>query len=286
MIYQPLSSQNLRHNCREKIYPDGSVAVILSNRQVFREPGWEEQRKSYILPEEPEDYMDGFSVRKAEQSEARAKRRAKNAVRDIARCNDFRWFVTLTLDAEKIDRYDVAAITKRLNQWLDNRVRRCGLAYALVPERHKDGAVHFHGFFNDALETTDSGTISLPGSKKPRRPRSAKQREEWLHNGGHAVFNLPAWDYGFTTAIELYGEREAAVTYVSKYISKAGERVGGRWYYSGGALRRPDVGFTDGDMEDYLAMADAVFFDEDFGAYLMDCPDMPGVQFLFFRREQ
>lgn len=35
----------------------------------------------------------------------------------------------------------------------------------LVPERHKDGAIHLHGFFNDALPLVDSGTISRPGGQ-------------------------------------------------------------------------------------------------------------------------
>ena len=83
---------------------------------------------------------------------------------------------TLTLDPARVNRYDVREVTRHLNHWLDNQVRRKGLAYVLVPERHKDGAIHFHGFFNDALEARDSGTVSLPGQKAPRRPRSARQR--------------------------------------------------------------------------------------------------------------
>ena len=81
-----------------------------------------------------------------------------------------------------------------------------------MPERHKDGAIHFHGFFNDALEARDSGTVSLPGQKSPRRPRSARQRAKWLEDGGKPVYNLPGWSWGFTTAIELYGEYDRAVS--------------------------------------------------------------------------
>lgn len=63
------------------------------------------------------------------------------------------------------------------------------------------------------------------------------------------MYNLPGWTLGFTTAIELYGERRKAVGYVCKYITKAEEKVGGRWYYSGGALKRPEVTYTDVDFD-------------------------------------
>ena len=64
----------------------------------------------------------------SEASADRARRRAAAKVRDLALSNRFRWFVTLTLDRERIDRYDVGVITKKLNQVMDNLVRRRGLA--------------------------------------------------------------------------------------------------------------------------------------------------------------
>ncbi len=78
----------------------------------------------------------------------------------------------LTLDPARVNRYDVREVTRHLNHWLDNQVRRKGLAYVLVPERHKDGAIHFHGFFNDALEARDSGTVSA----RPESPQEAQER--------------------------------------------------------------------------------------------------------------
>lgn len=200
-------------------------------------------------------------------------RRARAQVRDLALCTPFSWFVTLTLDGSKIDRYDMPSITKKLNHWLDNQVRRKGLAYVLVPELHKDGAVHFHGFFNDALAATDSGTISLPGAKAPRRPRTARQRAQWLEAGGKPVFNLPGWPWGFTTAIALYGPYERAVNYVCKYIGKDGTKVGGRWYYSGGGLGRPEVEYVDISYREVEALPGAVTF----------TPEGSGLGFALYR---
>ena len=151
---------------RVKVYPDGSRDILVCSKAVFRMGGWEdttprrkERRKA------PEGAAD----------DARAMRRARAQVRELALCNHFTQFVTLTLDAAQVDRYDMAAITRKLNAWLSNQVQRRGLRYILVPERHKDGAVHFHGFFNDALERSDSGTMIPPEGGRPRRPRSRAQ---------------------------------------------------------------------------------------------------------------
>ena len=263
---------------RVKSFPGGKAEVLVCDRPIFGGSGWEARNPGHVRARRADG--EGHDV-------ARAVRRARAQVRDIARCTPFRWFVTLTLDARRVDRYDMKAITRHLNRWLDNQVRRKGLAYVLVPERHKDGAVHFHGFFNDALEAVDSGTISRPGRKSPQRPRSARQRAEWLEAGGHIVYNLPGWSWGFTTAIELYGDYEAAVSYVCKYIGKDMEpgaspngdgpelqpaKIGGRWYYSGGALGRPEVTYCDLGFRESL---------EEPGAYRFDLPQA-GLSFVQF----
>lgn len=64
-------------------------------------------------------------------------------MRRLALANDFRWFVTLTLAPDKVDRYDAGEVVRKLSQWCNNQVKRRGLKYVLVPERHKDGALHF-----------------------------------------------------------------------------------------------------------------------------------------------
>lgn len=212
---------------------------------IIRVPGWEAA--------DPTRRSCKGSAAKGNEIEnrLRSKRRARAAVADIALSNEFKYFVTLTLDKMKVNRYDEKEVVKKLNNWLDNNVRRKGLAYVLVPERHKDGAIHFHGFFNDALPVVDSGTLDV-GKGKPKKPRSLAQRLRMINEGAHVVYNLPNWALGFSTAIELYGHYPAAVGYVCKYISKAPDKVGGRWYYSGGSLCRPEVTYHRVDYYKFL----------------------------------
>ena len=247
------SEHGIQHNAQVKLYPDGSAVVSVYDRALMRETGWEARgarphagrRAGALCGEEAE--RDAAAT--SEESLQRARRRARAAVYDIATATGFDYFVTLTVSPEKLDRYDAATVLRKLNTWLDNQVRRKGLAYVLVPEYHKDGAIHFHALFNSALPVVDSGTLAVPGHDKPRKARSAAQRAEWLARGAHVVYNLPSWRWGWSTAVMLHGDRDAAIGYVCKYISKSDAKIGGRWYYSGGDLLKPDVLAVDLDFE-------------------------------------
>ena len=234
----------IMHNMRVKTYPDGSQVVTVADRPIFREPGWELADKWEAERRGPNAEREG----KAEDLE-RARRRARAAVADLGRANRFRYFVTLTLDAAKIDRHGDGITVRELRRWLSHQVQRRGLVYVLVPERHKDGAIHFHGLVNDALELADSGTVKRAGGGKPRKPRSRAEKAAWIAEGGQVVYNAPGWKYGFSTALELSGDYHKAVAYVCKYIGKDSEKIGGRWYYSGGDLKRPEAAYSDADYE-------------------------------------
>lgn len=222
----------ISHNGLIYQYPDGAQDILCATAPIFREPGWEAVDDLRAKPAARE------AGKKSEGADMeRSMRRARAKLRRLALANDFEYFVTLTLDPAKIDRYDGAAVTKALGRWCDNMVRRHGLRYILVPERHKDGAFHFHGFMaGPGLEARDSGV-------------------EW---DSRPVYNLPQWKLGFTTAQRLYGEYPAAVAYCCKYIGKQQyQRPLGRWYYSGGALREPEKVYCD---LDYRTVDNAVEF--------------------------
>ena len=222
----------ISHNGLIYQYPDGAQDILCAPAPIFREPGWEAvaDLRAKPAPREAGKKSEGADME-------RSMRRARAKLRRLALANDFEYFVTLTLDPAKIDRYDGAAVTKALGRWCDNMVRRHGLRYILVPERHKDGAFHFHGFMaGPGLEARDSGV-------------------EW---DTRPVYNLPQWTLGFTTAQRLYGEYPAAVAYCCKYIGKQQyQRPLGRWYYSGGALREPEKVYCD---LDYRTVDNAVEF--------------------------
>ncbi len=231
-----MSERELKSNAIVYTYPTGDVDIICASDKSFISPGWEE------VGAEPPQRAKRAKGKKSEGADMeRSMQRARAKLRRLALANDFDFFVTLTLDPAKIDRYDPAAVTKALGRWADNMVRRHGLRYVLVPEQHKDGAFHFHGFFKgEGLRAEFSG----------------------VRRGGRDVYNLPQWSLGFSTAQRLYGEYSAAVAYCCKYIGKQeGQRPLGRWYYSGGALQEPRKEYVCMDYRELKNCGKAVEFD-------------------------
>ncbi|MGL5436845.1 MAG: rolling circle replication-associated protein [Lachnospiraceae bacterium] len=165
--------------------------------------------------------------------------RARRKVFDLASCNEWEYFVTLTLDPEKIDRYDYKAAVGRLNRWLDNRVRQKGLKYLGVPEYHKDKAIHFHFL-------TKGGDFKLKNSG--------------LKSKGRIVYNVLDWPIGWSTAVVCDKNRNRLAGYISKYITKQTKEndpkrhsgtIGGRYYFHGGELVKPESFYFNVDKENF-----------------------------------
>lgn len=153
----------------------------------------------------------------------RATHRAQLAVFDLAICNKFDLFSTLTFAPESCDRESYEETYRLLRTWLSNRVQRKGLKYIAVPEYHPKSktAIHFHMLSNsEPVDLIDSG--------------------HWRHE--KKVYNIPSWQAGFSTAQYIDGDKSVdfCSKYVSKYMTKSnGQKIGGRYYLSGGDLIRP-----------------------------------------------
>ena len=173
----------------------------------------------------------------------RARSRAKSKFTDYAVATfELDCFCTFTVADTEL-RYSHKDCLKKVLKWFENRVLRNGLIYLCVPELHKDGALHFHALCNaSALKLTDSGTVLIPERKKPVKIATAKRlhpnSDEWK-----TVFNVADYTIGFSTVVFLYGERARAINYVSKYIVKTLDKIGGRYYYHGGAVREPVISY-------------------------------------------
>ena len=140
---------------------------------------------------------------KHERSVKNSCNRAKKEIYDLSRANNWDYFVTLTFNSDKVNRYDYDDCVKKLSQWLkDCRKRSCGadFKYLVVPERHKDGAFHFHGLFAncDGLNFTDSG---------------------YKDKKGRIIYNIGKYKLGFTTATKI-DSNEAVCKYITKYTTK------------------------------------------------------------------
>lgn len=226
-----ISAPNVATFGKRYLYPDGSYDLIAADYAAFKPAGWEPIGAK--IPQAPTAKRERSEESAKRENEQRAARRAKAKVRRLALANEFEWFVTLTYNPDKVDSFNAELALKRMSQWCSNQVQRRGLRYILVPEYHKSGRVHLHGFFSGDLLAEPSGRYA---------------------DNGQPIYNLPGWDYGYTTAVQLYGEYPRAVNYVCKYIGKDG-KIGGRWYYSGGPLAQPKEEYIDLSAGDLIAQA-------------------------------
>lgn len=156
--------------------------------------------------------------------------RTKNMVYNYARGNVWEWFITLTFNKEKIDRYNYDECSKRLRKWLNNIKNKYApnLKYLVIPEQHKDGAWHFHGLLSDC------GNIKFNEAFN-------KHTGELLYTKSDLpIYNFGSYKLGYSTATAIV-DTEKASSYVTKYITKdmAVNTKGYRRYYPSANLDLP-----------------------------------------------
>lgn len=151
--------------------------------------------------------------------------RTRKLLLEKALCNPWEWFCTFTLDPQKYDRYDLPVWYKDFSQFLrDDRKRGYKNSYLLVPEMHKDGAWHIHGFM--------SGSMELISFREYRRAGNKVKRE--LISGDFYTWPRYQDKFGFCSFGRIKSPVRSAF-YISKYISKDNSmlvsEVGSKMYY-------------------------------------------------------
>lgn len=228
-LFNPQSSTEILKNARIKCYPN------CYRLTVFSTPTFSD---GFEIDHEHSTKRNSNSRCEGAETRSDSARRAKTAIFDISALNDWDYFITLTLDSDKVDRYDAKAALKPFSKWLQNMVQRHDLRYLVVPEHHADGAIHFHGLVSGGLNMVDSGTMRFPGRKKPIKTATAK-RQKLNMAEGQTVYNVADYKLGFSSAIATFGQKENLAKYMTKYITKDLCKIFGNFYFAGGHdLRR------------------------------------------------
>ena len=158
---------------------------------------------------------------------------ARNRLIEIIKANtDFCYFFTGTFDPKKWDRSNFRELHSSLTRWL----RRRGIKYILVPEPHKDGSIHFHGFFDSSVEP-----YLAEFDIKHKLPNKIKQalKED------REILNCPEYAKMFGwVSIERVRNLEACAVYTAKYVSKSFDNENARFsyhrYFCSKGLKRPE----------------------------------------------
>lgn len=198
-------------------FPDGSFELIRYKNgfdymyEAGNLPATDRVRKmikqgSYWVP------IDGYDIASIQDSIKNSSKRSKDTMYGYVLANDWEYWVTLTLSPDKVNRHDDNAVKELWSEFQRACKRRNPDCKILaIPERHPtSGALHFHALMSDIdLELT-------PAIDKEGKPIYSKF--------GEIVFNVQAWDFGFSTAVVLPKDNNnlRVANYLVKYITKDG----------------------------------------------------------------
>lgn len=199
MVYQP-------NHALLKKYSSNCYKVIFM--KSCRLPGFEAQKETKFAKR---NSAGNTSKLTASLSRTRSK------IFELAMCNPWEYFVTLTLSS-RYDRHDISAYKRSLSKWLNNLNYRngCNIKYLLIPEQHKDGSWHMHGLFMGI-----PSSFLVPFTLHDHLPYRVLN----LIREGREIFNWPdyAKKFGYVTC-ERIRDFVACAKYITKYITKELEK--------------------------------------------------------------
>ncbi len=166
-----------------------------------------------------------------------ALRRARVAVVDLALCNDFDYFGTITFDSKKVgnDLNFPQLMKDRIADLFDNykQTSAFDFKYILVPEYGaKKGRLHFH-FIVSGLNKEDL----------------------FINEKSHLDWHLTSDRFGFTQITKIKGtrlDRVRVAKYCAKYLSKDSIKICNHRYFASKGLKRPERSVIEHDDEALL----------------------------------
>jgi hypothetical protein len=205
MEEKSISDKNVNENTIAvlKKYNDNYYRIVLKKTlfsSVVRNTGNTKSKKGYA------DY------KKFESSLSRS----KSTIFEIALCNKWEYYVTMTLNPDIHNREDLQNYKKKLSKWLNNYMSAhdTAIKYLLIPELHRDGkSWHIHGFMcNIPSNVLTEYKIT---EKLPHKMLLALSKGRKIYH-----WHDYALSFGYIT-LEHIVNMEAVAKYVTKYITKS-----------------------------------------------------------------
>jgi hypothetical protein len=147
--------------------------------------------------------------------------RAKKTLDEIGNCNEWDYFVTLTISPEKFDRFDLKSFYKLFSYFKSNyrRDTGCKFGYVFVPEQHEDGAWHLHGLIKDlpVEHLTEYFLKDFYPYTSVKIPMYIKEK---LAHKERLFYWKPYTDRFGWCIFESLRDKGKASNYITKYIGK------------------------------------------------------------------
>lgn len=153
--------------------------------------------------------------------------RAKRKVKEMALCNEWDFWCTFTISPEKYDRYDLEGFYKDFSSFIHSYNKRAAEAfkvrYVFIPEMHKDGAWHIHGFI-----------------------RGIRPNDLYINEHDYLTWGEYEKRFGFISMSPIE-DLERTALYSLKYMTKDSARnvseLGAHLYYCSKGLKRAETLF-------------------------------------------
>lgn len=171
----------------------GEHTVKIAYCSTMRDSGWEDERA----------HVKKCSVNDKKLSNNLS--RAKNVVKEYALCNPWDWWCTFTIDPQKYDRYNLDKYFKDFAKFLNNyNGYKCPdeykVKYLLIPEQHKDGAWHMHGFI-----------------------KGINPKDMYVNQFGYQTWKQYEKKFGYIS-MDKIGDIDKTSSYILKYMTKDEEK--------------------------------------------------------------
>lgn len=147
--------------------------------------------------------------------------RSRSKIFEYAYCNDFEYFITLTIDPKKRDSKDLKSYISSLSRFIRyyREKYNCNIQYLLIPEQHKSGSWHLHGLIKglpaDHLSINKNGYL------------------DWFEYSDR---------FGYISLSKVR-DKERISKYITKYIAKGFDQTeldsGSKLYYCSRGLNKP-----------------------------------------------
>lgn len=186
-------------------YNDNNFRVVKLKNS--RSPGFEDTKpkKNEFIKQTEDEEVQRVSLS-----------RTRRNVRELALCNGFEFFATLTVNSERCDRFSLTETQALMRKKLKKLKRKnSDFAYLFITEKHKNGAFHFHGLVKGVSDfyVNSNGYLS------------------------HLVFD----ELGFNSFSKIKNY-DKCCNYITKYITKdCVKNEAGTVYISSRGLKKADV---------------------------------------------
>ena len=172
----------------------------------------------------PESEIDDTAKEREKRSRHVSAQASISAIRELIACNPWKYFVTITLSPDRWDRQNPSGLQKSIKDeataWrrkMSNKENPyADYSYLMIPELHKDGGVHLHGFVN-LIPDKLLAPYTMDDAKHRKLPKYILD----TLRAGRTVYHCTEWDekYGYNL-LEPIIDLTKAANYATKYVTK------------------------------------------------------------------